>query len=439
LDSDRWFGGRCEELMIATNPTQLCLEQDVRLDHWNAMREVPPELFADLRCRMILEGCKWDPQVGDVATLAPFPLVLPAAVARTLGHLAEQLTSEALLAERRLLERPELLRALGLPQAIRQALLVPSMPTPGAARVIRYDFHPTTAGWKISEANSDVPGGYSEASLFPRVMAQHCTGTQPAGNPAATLADAIVADMGKPGTVGLLAATGHMEDHQVTAFLAGLLRARGCSTVRAHPRQVNWQDGVASLEGPSRAKMPLDSIVRFYQGEWLGTVSKRRGWSEFFRGGCTPVCNPGTTLLMESKRFPLVWDRLDLELPTWRTLLPPTCDPRHLSGRLGPAWVLKRAFCNTGDDVATADDPDRRRWSRAAWGARFEPGQWIAQRRFEALTIPTPRGPMYPCLGVYTVNGRAAGLFGRMSTKPLIDLTAIEVAVLLDTDAADGI
>jgi hypothetical protein len=225
-----------------------------------------------------------------------------------------------------------------------------------------------------------------------------------------------------------------MEDHQVIAFLAGLLQRRGCSAFRAHPRQVIWDDGVALLASPAGGRRPLDALVRFYQGEWLGRGTGRHSIAEFFRGGRTPVCNPGTALMIESKRFPLVWDGLGLELPTWRTLLPPTCDPRRGNGRFGSGWVLKTAFCNTGDTVAFADGPDRRRWNRAVWGGRLCPGRWVAQRRFEALPIPTPRGPMYPCLGVYTVDGRAEGLFGRMASGPLIDLAAIEVAVLRDAD-----
>ncbi len=423
--------------MNTLNPIKPQIDLDVRIEAWDAMRKLDPGQFADVRSRMMLEGCKWDPQVGDVATLTPFPLVLPAAVARTLYQLAEQLSAEARSAEQALLERPELLKLLGLPRAIRRKLIIQSEPTPAAARVIRYDFHPTTAGWQISEANADVPGGYTEASLFPRLMAQHCPGTRVAGDPASVLADAIVGSMGKPGTVGLLAATGHMEDQQVTAFLAGVLRTRGCTTERAHPRQVIWDDGVALLAGPSRTKRPLDAVVRFYQGEWLALGSRPFGWSRFFLGGRTPVCNPGTALLIESKRFPLVWDRLGLELPTWRRLLPRTCDPRQVRGGFVSGWVLKKAFCNTGDHVAIAEGPDRRRWSRAVWSARVQPDQWVAQRRFEALTIPTPRGPMYPCLGVYTVDGRAAGLFGRMSSQPLIDMSAVEVAVLLETDGSD--
>jgi glutathionylspermidine synthase len=420
--------------MSARSSTKPILEHDPRVEHWDAMREVSPALFSDVRCRMILEGCKWDPQVGDVATLASFPLVIPADVFRTLGQLAERLTVEALDAERILLERPECQRMLGMPRAVRRALAIPAKPTPAAARVIRYDFHPTSEGWRITEANADVPGGYTESSLFPRLMAEHCPGTRPAGDPAAALTDAIVATMGSPGSVGLLAATGHMEDQQVIAFLAGLLRARGCSAVRAHPRQVIWDDGVALLARPARGRRRLDALVRFYQGEWLKRWSGRDGFAEFFRGGRTPVCNPGTALMIESKRFPLVWDRLGLNLPTWRTLLPTTCDPGRLNGRFGPGWVLKTAFCNTGDTVAIADGPDRGRWNRAVWGACLRPGRWVAQRRFETLPIPTPRGPMYPCLGVYTVDGRAAGLFGRMASRPLIDLAAVEVAVLRDAD-----
>src|SRR5271157_1311363 len=322
--------------MSAPSPTKPILEHDPRVEHWDAMREVSSGRFSDVRCRMILKGCKWDPQVGDLATLAPFPLVLPAGVARTLGQLAERLTAESLDAERSMLERPECMRMLGMPRAVRRALAVSAKPTPAAARVIRYDFHPTSEGWRISEANADVPGGYTESSLFPRLMAEHCPGTRPAGDPAAALSDAIVAAMGSPGSVGLLAATGHMEDQQVIAFLAGLLRARGCSAVRAHPRQVIWDDGAALLSGPAWGGRPLDALVRFYQGEWLGRRSGRHGFAEFFRGGRTPVCNPGTALMIESKRFPLVWDRLGLDLPTWRTLLPPTCDPGRLNGRLGP-------------------------------------------------------------------------------------------------------
>ncbi|MFI5457055.1 MAG: hypothetical protein ACHRXM_16540 [Isosphaerales bacterium] len=114
---------------------------DVQVEAWDAMREIDPKSFGDVRCRMVLEGCKWDPQVGDVATLATFPLILPAAAARSLAILAERLTAEALEAERAVLEQPECLKLLGLPRAVRRVLSTRVQPTAAAARVIRYDFH----------------------------------------------------------------------------------------------------------------------------------------------------------------------------------------------------------------------------------------------------------------------------------------------------------
>jgi hypothetical protein len=268
-------------------------------------------------------------------------------------------------------------------------------------------------------------------------MAAHWPGTRPAGDPAASLVTALQTAMGHPGTVGLLAATGYMEDQQVVAFLARMLAQRGCATVRAHPSQVTWDHGTALLVDPLGKYRTLNALVRFYQGEWLAGWPARRGWPAFFRGGRTLVCNPGTALVIESKRFPLIWDRLGLDLPTWRRLLPQTVEPPRLFSRLGPGWVLKTAICNTGDTVTFLDDPDHRRRNWAAWGAWLQPGLWVAQRRFETLSILTPRGPMVPCLGVYTVNGKAAGLFGRLASRPPIDFAANEVAVLVDETRAE--
>jgi hypothetical protein len=73
----------------------------------------------------------------------------------------------------------------------------------------------------------------------------------------------------------------------------------------------------------------------------------------------------------------------------------------------------------------------RKTWRSAAWDARLRPWAWAAQRRFATLPVETPAGPMFPCLGVYTINGRAAGIYGRIAPKPFIDYTAIDVAVLV--------
>jgi hypothetical protein len=396
-------------------------------NEWFCPSPLPPAEFVRLRQRLVLDHFKWDPQVGDVETIARFPLVLPASTVRRLFALAEALAAETVAAEQELLSRPDLLARLGLPRRIRRILADDSMsPTPAAARVIRFDFHPTTAGWRISEANSDVPGGYAESSYLPRLMAEHWPGLGPAGDPVAALTESL----GTPGRVGLLAAPGYMEDQQVIACLADALRRLGWNVSLGHPGQVEWDVGQARLR-TAAGIVPLDLAVRFFQGEWLARLPDAVRWRPFFRGGITAVCNPGIALVTESKRFPLVWDELATPIATWRALLPETRDPRDADWRRNPGWLLKAAFGNNGDDVVERGSAGRKTWRSAAWDARLSPRAWVAQRRFATLPVETPAGPMFPCLGVYTITGRAAGIYGRIAPKPFIDYAAVDVAVLV--------
>jgi hypothetical protein len=382
----------------------------------------------------MLDGFKWDPQIGDVETLAPFALVLPTDTWLQLSGLAERLAAEALQAEAELSHRPDLLARLDLPRVLCRVLMQTTVtPTPTAARVVRFDFHPTADGWRISEANSDVPGGYTESSNYTQLMAERFPGLQPAGRDPALLLAHALARFGKH--VALLAATGYLEDQQIVAYLAALLWQLGCVAHLAHPRQVSWKAGVAQLNSASYCG-PLDVIFRFYQGEWLPLLPHSTDWPAYLRGGQTPVCNPGTALLTESKRFPLVWKRLSVSLPTWQALLPETQDVRAIEWQRDPDWILKTAFCNNGDTVTMRSLTGFWRWCAVRCQARLCPGQWVAQRRFEVLPLSTPIGLMYPCLGVYTVNGVAAGIYGRLAPRPLIDFAAVDVAVLIRPDQA---
>ncbi len=75
--------------------------------------------------------------------------------------------------------------------------------------------------------------------------------------------------------VALLSATGYMEDQQITAYLAALLRQFGCTAHLAHLRQVRWQSGVAHLR-TAWYRGPLDAVLRFYQGEWWAAAPLHR-------------------------------------------------------------------------------------------------------------------------------------------------------------------
>jgi glutathionylspermidine synthase len=394
---------------------------------------VDSESWLEIRRRAVLDGCKWDPQVGDIDTLSPFPLVLKASAWNQLARYAEQLTAEAISAENEISHRPDLIAQLGFPRALRRVLADQSPITPTAGRVVRFDFHYTTQGWLISEANSDVPGGFSEASCFTKMMARHFPELRPAGNPGDVWTSALAAAAGPAGVIVLLSAPGFMEDHQVIAFLARRLCERGCVAHLAKPEQIVWRNKSAYLN-TAWYRGPIHIIVKFYQAEWLARLPRKFGWEKFFRNGNTPVANPPLAVISESKRFPLVWNELSTRMPTWRSLLPKTRDPRAAPWSSDDAWLLKTAMCNNGDTICIRDSMSHKAWLRLRISVQLSPGKWIAQRHFESVPVSTPVGPRHVCIGVYTVNGRAAGAYARLSKKPVIDFSATDVALLLKDD-----
>jgi len=401
--------------------------------YW-AGSELDAQSFHELRRTMLLEHCKWDPQVGDTHTLANFPLLMDQSSWRQLASWAESLAAEALAAEAELISRPALHRQLGFPWRLRRALAAAS-PTPEVCRTpraLRFDFHWTREGWRISECNADVPGGYAEASSLTALMAEHHGDTQAPGDPGGAWASAI-AEAARGAEVALLSAPGFMEDQQVVHYLAKRLLERGVSAHCAHPTQLEWQGEACVLAG-----RPLGALLRFYQAEWLPKLPRSTRWWRYLRSAHTAVLNPATCIVIESKRFPLVWDALrSTRLEAWRQLLPTSADPRHAPWNNDDGWLLKTALCNTGDTVSVKSLMTSTTWAKAARSARWFPQNWIAQRRFEAVPLETPLGPVYPCIGVYTIEGRACGAYARLSHGPVVDYAAIDVALLLK-DSGDA-
>jgi hypothetical protein len=388
--------------------------------------------FHELRRTMELVHFKWDVQVGDTTALAPFPLLIGEATWAHLADLAERLTRETLAAERELFHRPTLQRRISLPRVLQRLFRrgATAAPTPAAARVMRFDFHFTSEGWRVSEVNSDVPGGFTEATNFTALMAGFFPGTRATGDPTKRFVEALFGAARDEGAIALLSAPGFMEDHQVIAHLARHLRDRGAAAHCVSPDHLRFDDGRGYLV-TARHRGPLGAIVRFYQAEWLARLPSGVDWAPLFVGGRTPVANPGLATLSESKRLPLVWDELGLPLDTWRRLLPESRDPEDAPWARDDGWILKSAYCNTGDAISMRPLMTRLQWASLAVRVHLAPSGWVAQRRFANVPLETPRGPMLPCIGVYTVDGRAAGAYGRMSEKPLIDATATDVAVLI--------
>jgi hypothetical protein len=387
--------------------------------------------YAQLRRDAIFACQKWDPQVGDANVIARAPLVIRAAAWAEVTTLAEALARETLAAESALAARPDLHARLGLPRAVRGALRLAANRGRSAqcARLMRFDFHHTDDGWRISEANTDVPGGLNEASGFARIMAPHYPWAVSTGDPAAAYCAAILASAGPNAVVVLLHATAYSDDQQMMTCLARTIEARGARVHLASPSHVVWRDGRAHLKA-AWWNGPIDVVVRFFPSEWLPLLPRQTTWPHFFSGAVTPITNPSTAILTQSKRFPLVWDALGVQLPTWRALLPETRDPREVNWRGNAEWVLKPALGRVGEGVGIAGAVEARDWKNIQRGATWWPGHWVAQRRFHTTPVEAAVPESFPCLGVYTVDARVVGAYGRTAPRPLIDARAADAAVL---------
>jgi glutathionylspermidine synthase len=392
-----------------------------------------PAEFARVRQACVLEHCKWDPQVGDHSVLAPFPVFMREREWNKIAACATQLGLETLRAESELLVRTDLHAVLGMPRTLRRAFAcaVEQAETPSFARTLRFDFHFTRDGWRISEINSDVPGGFSEAEGFSQLMGAYFPDARVAGRPASVWAESVARAIDSEGEIALLSAPGYLEDAQVVAYLASRLRALGRDTRLVSPAEIRWAAGRAFREGNLT---PLAGIVRFYQLEWLSGLARESSWSRFLFGAETPVSNAGRAGLSESKRFPLVWRALRAHLTMLSSVFVETRHPREVAFARHEDWVLKASYSNCGDSVIARDWVSRAGF-RATWArALLNPGAWVAQRRFDALLLETPLGPLTHCLGVYMVEGRVAGAYLRLSRHPLVDFRALDAALLIVRD-----
>jgi glutathionylspermidine synthase len=405
---------------------------------WRCGIPLGPECYRHVLRRAIFDCCKWHTQVNGQPVLCSFPLLLDRSVWNGLTRQAEKLAREVLAAEHELLRRTDLHSELGLPRALRSRLrrTLASGPTNGGVRTMRFDFHWTVEGWRISEANTDVAGGYIEASGVTRLIADHNPGCCPPGDPAGALIAAIRRQLGTGSKVGLMHATVYVEDRQMMLYLAQRLEEQGISAFLFDPTQLVWQQGMAGVANDNY-RGPLDLVFRFFPAEWLLHLSARTGWEHLIAGGRTSVCNPGYAVLTQSKRFPLVWDRLATLLPTWRLLLPETRAPDRLHFDDVRGWVLKPALGHEGHNVGIHGVTEESTWRTIRRRARWNSGAWTAQRRFTPLALPTPEGLLYPCLGIYVIDGQAAGAYGRVATRPLIDDRSREIAVLLAPSTAE--
>ena len=398
---------------------------------WRLGEPLPPGALRDIERTLQLRHFKWDTQVGDTRVLSPQALLMNRNIWADLCARAEEGARELFALEQVVAADAGLQRLIGVPRALRKLAVPGERPDP--LRTLRFDFHPTASGWSLSEVNTDVPGGFGEASALTALFAPYQRDAVAPPSPLTAWGAAVAAEV-SAGHAALLHAPGHLEDQQVVLTLGRELHRHGFVPHFVQtPAALRWRNGEASLR--RGAQVPLGLVVRFYQAEWLARLPRRSGWRELFRRQeRTRVLNPPEAVFSESKRLPRCFGAGGTGCTALRALFPECREPGAVRTEERAEWVLKAAYSNTGDEVHVGAELSPSIWQQRLRDAQRNPAGWIAQRRFETLALPFARGPVRPCVGVFVVGSRAAGAYTRLSATQVTDAHALEAPLFILPD-----
>jgi glutathionylspermidine synthase len=196
---------------------------------------IPKDKYPGFRRQVIFSCSKWDPQVGDVNTIADQVAVISAETGKQLCQWAEQLAAETLELEMELTKRPDLYQVLGLPRPVQKALIAGQYNPDQNIRLMRFDFHPTKEGRAVSEVNSDVPGGFGEASRLNRLAASLFPSYLTYGDVGAAITTGFSSMLPEHARVAFVHATSYSDDRQVMHFLSEAFQKAGFKCLMIAP------------------------------------------------------------------------------------------------------------------------------------------------------------------------------------------------------------
>lgn len=395
---------------------------------------IPKDKYDEYRLTLMFDCYKWDPQFLDSNTIARYALVITQEEHEELVRLTEKLDSETRAAESFLNNNQELAKPLALPKSVSNEIKKMCNYEPDRhIRLMRYDFHPTVEGkWAVSEVNSDVPGGFAEATLMPQaaleILSEKAYWFKSFGD---ILVKTIEQKVPANGRIMLVHCTSYSDDRQVMQFLGDRLKREGFRVIYGAADHVRFEDNVAySILDGNEGR--LDAIFRFTPLEWLTEIKPKR-WQGYF-DTTTVSCNHPVAMYAQTKRFPLVWDVLEqrgISMSTWRELLPDTLEVRAAKGKEG--YIYKPACGRVGEKISIQEACRGDEYKKILADVKRHPKKYLAQKRFHSKPLMGTNGEeFHVCLGSYSVDGKHAGYYARISESPRIDSHAADIPVLIE-------
>lgn len=395
---------------------------------------IPKDKYNDYRLDLMFDCYKWDPQFLDNNTIAKHALVLTEKEAEELKVLTEKIDKETRLAEEFLNNNLHLSKPLALPRKIHNELKrMKNYNSDSNIRLMRYDFHPTIENkWAVSEVNSDVPGGFAEASLMPK-LAIDVIGNKNLSfiNFSDILVNAISKKVVQNGTIMMVHCTCFSDDRQVMQFLGDRLQEKGFDIIYGAADHLNFKEKQAYsiLDGNEKK---VDGIIRFTPLEWLKDIKPKK-WDGYF-DTITPSCNHPVAIFAQTKRFPLIWEKLEangIDLSTWKELLPETKEVKKIN--ISDEYIYKPACGRVGEKISIKEACIDDEYEKIIKDVKKHPKQYLVQKKFKSKPLISEEGDeFHVCLGSYSVDGTAAGFYARISKTPRIDSNAADIPVLIE-------
>ena len=392
---------------------------------------IPDKEYTSYKYDLIFNAYKWDPQVEDHNTVSKYVVLIDRKTREELKRYAEELSKETIMIENYLSKNLNLIKDLNLPKkCVRELNNISNYKEEEHIRLMRFDFHPTEKGWAISEVNSDVPGGLSEASLWPKLANKYFKDYEPSEDVSKILLKEFKSKLNDNSTVAFVHATSYSDDRQVMQFLGDYFDKFEFNTLYLAPDHIKWKDNKAYsiLEGN---ECEIDGIFRFFPLEWLNNLPRKSGRFGYYSSK-TLSCNHPISLFAQTKRLPLIWDKLDFEVPTWKKLLPATKKINEIPFDKDK-WVYKPALGRVGEGIYIEEALSIKEMKDIKKDIKKHPKEWIMQEKFKSKPVITEDNKEYHlCMGVFTVNSKFAGYYARVSEFPRIDGRAKDIPVLVE-------
>ena len=396
--------------------------------------KIPEDKYYDYKIKAMFDCYKWDPQFCDNNTLSRYVLVLTKKENEEIISLTEKLDKETRLAEEYLNKNIKIVKKLALPRKILEQ--IPNMQNYDKTqniRLMRYDFHLSIDNnWVVTEVNSDCPGGFAESSLLPNLARNVINLPQ---LDFTSFGDKKVEEinkkLNKKGTIMMVHCTCFSDDRQVMQYMGDRLKKEGYRIIYGAADHINFKDKKAYCILDNN-QISIDLIFRFTPLEWLIQMKPRR-WDGYFNT-ITKSCNHPISIYAQSKRFPFVWNDLEkagISMSTWKKLLPETFEVKKFLLKEG--YIYKPVYGRVGERISIKEACKGDEYEKILRDVKKHPQQYLLQKDFKSKAIITNDGNKYHiCLGSYTIEGKHAGYYARMSLYPRIDSYAEDIPVLIE-------